>query len=136
MADFEAWVTLMLLDALQRHGWFRTAGETQSMDALRAGCVPAYARFVPEAIGILQIAGMQSRSRGSMSAEAADLLQIVLVSSSPGPVATCSCLLSSSVKLHMVVYGTGQGLHLVLWPTCRLCGRGRRPGCERTAARL
>jgi len=62
VADFEVWVALMLLDALQRHGWFGTAGETLTMDALRAGCIPAYARFVPEAVGILQMAGVQSCS--------------------------------------------------------------------------
>ncbi len=65
VADFEAWVALVLVDALQRHGWFRTAGETLTMDALRAGCVPAYARFIPEAVGILQIAGALFCSAGT-----------------------------------------------------------------------
>ena len=56
-AELDARAALALLDAFQRHGWFRAAGESRIMDELRAGCAAAYARFLPEAVGILQTAG-------------------------------------------------------------------------------
>lgn len=58
VADFTAWAAVMLLDALQRRGWFCSAGETRSVEELRADCIPAYARFLPEALSILQETGM------------------------------------------------------------------------------
>ena len=56
-AELDARVALALLDAFQRQGWFRAAGEARTVGELRAGCVAAYARFLPEAVGILQAAG-------------------------------------------------------------------------------
>ena len=55
--ELDACAALALLDAFQRQGWFRAAGEARTMVELRAGCVAAYARFLPEAVGILQTAG-------------------------------------------------------------------------------
>lgn len=57
VADFDAWAAAALLDAFQRAGWFRSPGEARMANELRTGCVPAYARFLPEAMGILQTAG-------------------------------------------------------------------------------
>ena len=56
-AELDAHAALALLDVFQRQGWFRAAGEARTMGELRAGCVAAYARFLPEAVGILQAAG-------------------------------------------------------------------------------
>lgn len=62
-AELDARAALALLDAFQRQGWFRAAGEARTMGELRTGCVAAYARFLPEAVGILQAAGGPTQLR-------------------------------------------------------------------------
>lgn len=61
--ELNAHAALALLDAFQRQGWFRATGEARTMGELCAGCVAAYARFLPEAIGILQGAGGPAQLR-------------------------------------------------------------------------
>ena len=57
VADFEQWVTLLLLDALQRAGHFKTVGESVTAAALKQKVHKSYARFIDEALSALCRAG-------------------------------------------------------------------------------
>lgn len=52
--EFKRWVCLLLLDGLQRAGLFRTRGESHTLDGLRGRVASDYARFIEEALAILQ----------------------------------------------------------------------------------
>lgn len=55
--EFESWVVLLLLDGLQRAGFFAAAGQAHSLEQLRATVSTDYARFMAEAVNILVDAG-------------------------------------------------------------------------------
>ena len=57
--EFEEWVCLLLLDALQRAGFFTAAGQQHSLADMRAAIGVDYSRFIAEAVDILVSAGMQ-----------------------------------------------------------------------------
>jgi len=59
VADFERWVCLLLLDGLQRAGFFRAPGDSHTLEGIRGGVAADYARFVAEALAILQKHGAQ-----------------------------------------------------------------------------
>ena len=54
VAQFEHWVCLLLLDGMQRAGTFGSSTESHTLDGLRSRVAPEYARFVAEAIVILE----------------------------------------------------------------------------------
>ena len=58
---FEEWVCLLLLDALQRAGFFRAARQLHALADMRAAVSEDYSRFIAEAVDILVCAGMLSR---------------------------------------------------------------------------
>ena len=58
--DFEQWVTLLLLDALQRAGHFKTVGESVSAAALKQKVHKSHIRFIDEALDALCRAGKVS----------------------------------------------------------------------------
>ncbi len=57
MDDFEQWVTLLLLDAMQRAGHFKTVGESVTAAALKQKVHRSYVRFIDEALSALCRAG-------------------------------------------------------------------------------
>ena len=57
MDDFEQWVPIILLEALQRAGHFKTVGGSMTAAALKEKCYHGYARFIDEALSTLCIAG-------------------------------------------------------------------------------
>ena len=57
--EFEEWVCLLLLDALQRAGFFVAAGQAHSLADMRAAVSADYSRFIAEAVNILVSAGMR-----------------------------------------------------------------------------
>ncbi len=57
MDDFEQWVTLLLLDAMQRAGYLKTVGETVTAEALKKKVHKSYLRFIDEALSALCQAG-------------------------------------------------------------------------------
>jgi hypothetical protein len=66
--EFEIWVGLLLLNAIQRAGFFRRAGVRHSLADIRASCVADFSRFVPEAVDFLLNAGLFA-GRQTMQAE-------------------------------------------------------------------
>ena len=60
VADFEQWVPILLLEALQRAGHFKAVGESMTAAALKGKCHHGYTRFVDEALSTLCIAGQPS----------------------------------------------------------------------------
>lgn len=57
VARFERWVCLLLLDGMQRAGLFTLRSEPHTLDSLRGRVAPEYARFVAEAVAILEKRG-------------------------------------------------------------------------------
>ena len=55
--EFEEWVGLLLLDALQRAGFFRAAGQHHRLADVRAAVRPEFSRFIAEAVHLLVDAG-------------------------------------------------------------------------------
>lgn len=57
IARFEAWCRLLLLDAMQRLGFFRAPGTVVTASALAAAVAPEHARLLSEILSILRAAG-------------------------------------------------------------------------------
>ena len=57
MMEFEGWVVLLLLDGLQRAGFFAAAGRAHSLEQLRGATAEGHVRFMAEAVNILVDAG-------------------------------------------------------------------------------
>ncbi len=55
--EFEEWVGLLLLDALQRAGFFRAADQSHRLADMRAAVRPDFSRFITEAVHLLVDAG-------------------------------------------------------------------------------
>lgn len=51
--EFEGWVGLLLLDTVQRAGFFRAAGQRQSLADIRASIPAEFSRFAAEAMDLL-----------------------------------------------------------------------------------
>lgn len=60
VADFERWICFLLLDGLQRAGFFRAPGDSHTLEGIKGSVAADYARFVAEALAILQKQGAQS----------------------------------------------------------------------------
>lgn len=57
MDDFEQWVTVLLLDAMQRAGYFKAVGDSMTAAALKEKVSKGYVRFIDEALAALCRAG-------------------------------------------------------------------------------
>jgi len=55
--DFEQWVTVLLLDGMQRAGYFKAVGESVSAGTLKQKVHRSYVRFIDEALSALCYAG-------------------------------------------------------------------------------
>jgi hypothetical protein len=55
--DFELWVTVLLLDAMQRAGYFKAVGGSMTAAALKEKVSKGYVRFIDEALAALCRAG-------------------------------------------------------------------------------
>ena len=60
--EFEEWVGRLLLEALQRSGFFRAAGQHAHLADMRAAVRPDFSRFIAEAVDLLLNAGKHSIS--------------------------------------------------------------------------
>lgn len=56
--EFEQWVPVLLLDAMQRAGYFKAVGDSSTAAALKEKVDQNYARFFDEALSALCAAGM------------------------------------------------------------------------------
>lgn len=63
--EFEGWVGLLLLEATQRSGFFRAAGQRHGLPALFAAVRPDFHRFIAEAVDLLVSAGKCTVSSSS-----------------------------------------------------------------------
>ena len=59
MQDLEEWAQLLLLDALQRSGFFIQSSNAMSLAELQSRVPTGYARFMAEATAMLEISGKQ-----------------------------------------------------------------------------
>ena len=57
MQEFEEWAQLLLLDALQRTGFFTQSSPAISLADLQSRVPAGYARFMAEATAMLEISG-------------------------------------------------------------------------------
>ena len=57
MDDFEQWVTVLLLDAMQRAGYFKAVGESMTAAALKEKVGKGYVRFIDKTLATLCRAG-------------------------------------------------------------------------------
>ena len=57
MQEFEEWAQLLLLDALQRTGFFTQSSRAISLADLQSRVPAGYARFMAEATAMLEISG-------------------------------------------------------------------------------
>ena len=57
MDEFEQWVTILLLAAMQRAGYFKAVGESVTAAALKQKVNKSYVRFIDEALNALCHAG-------------------------------------------------------------------------------
>ncbi len=60
IVEFEEWVGLLLLEALQRAGLFRAAGQRHTAADMRAAVRPDFSRFIVEAVDLLRNAGKRT----------------------------------------------------------------------------
>lgn len=90
--EFEEWVGLLLLEALQQSGFFRAAGQRHRLANMRAAIRPDFSRFIAEAVDLLLNAGKCMYQCHSLSWEnLSELIQDVI---------SCSLQqLESSLKL-------------------------------------